>query len=99
MQFQEYYIQEMQQKDTEYNALVKKLKDRVICLEEELQETQKTAGFTVTLPYTDSQSLKLTPQLSRKQPPKPLFHKLETDLSDLEISDMSPGKRIIKLIN
>lgn len=90
MQFQEYYIQEMQQKDTEYNALVKKLKDRVICLEEELQETQKSAGFAVTLPY-DSQSLKLTPQMSRKQPPKPLFQKLETDLSDLEISDLSPG--------
>lgn len=28
--------------------------------------------------------------MSRRQPPKPLFHKLETDLSDTEISDLSP---------
>lgn len=35
-------------------------------------------------------SLQLTPEMSRRQPPKPLFHKLETDLSDTEISDLSP---------
>lgn len=86
---QEYYLQHLQEKDTEYNALVKKLKDRVICLEQELQETQKKAGLPVELPY-DNTSLKLTPQMSRKQPPKPMFQKLETDLSDLEISDLSP---------
>lgn len=28
--------------------------------------------------------------MSRRSPPKPLFHKLETDLSDTEISDLSP---------
>lgn len=81
----------MQEKDTEYNALVKKLKDRVITLEQELQDTQKTAGLPVSLPY-DSTSLKLTPQMSRRQPPKPLFNKkkLESEYSDLEISDLSP---------
>lgn len=89
MQLQEYYLQHLQEKDTEYNALVKKLKDRVICLEQELQETQRKAGLPVELPY-DNTSLKLTPQMSRKQPPKPMFQKLETDLSDLEISDLSP---------
>lgn len=89
MQLQEYYLQHLQEKDTEYNALVKKLKDRVICLEQELQETQRKAGLPVELPY-DNTSLKLTPQMSRKQPPKPLFQKLETDFSDLEISDLSP---------
>jgi neurabin len=89
MQLQEYYLQHLQEKDTEYNALVKKLKDRVICLEQELQETQRTAGLPVELPY-DNTSLKLTPQMSRKQPPKPMFQKLETDFSDLEISDLSP---------
>ncbi|XP_055628397.1 uncharacterized protein LOC129769897 isoform X3 [Toxorhynchites rutilus septentrionalis] len=89
IQFQEYYLQHLQEKDTEYNALVKKLKDRVIHLEQELQETQRKAGFPVILPY-DSTSLKLTPQMSRKQPPKPVFQKLETELSDTEFSDLSP---------
>jgi neurabin len=68
---------------------VKKLKDRVICLEQELQETQRKTGLPIILPY-DSASLKLTPQMSRKQPPKPVFHKLESELSDTEISDLSP---------
>lgn len=78
----------MQEKDTEYNALVKKLKDRIISLEQELQDTQKRAGLPVTL--SDSSSLKLTPQMTRK-PPKPLFQKkIESEYSDLEISDLSP---------
>lgn len=78
----------MQEKDNEYNALVKKLKDRVIHLEQELQDTQKKAGLPVSLPY-DTTSLRLTPQMSRKQPPK-RFQKLKTGLSDTEISDLSP---------
>lgn len=86
---EEFYQQLLQEKDTEYNALVKKLKDRVINLEHELQETQRKAGLPVGLPY-DSATLKLTPQMMRKTPPKPLFHKLETELSDTEISDLSP---------
>ncbi|XP_052873052.1 uncharacterized protein LOC128278370 [Anopheles cruzii] len=89
IQFQEYYLQHLQEKDTEYNALVKKLKDRVICLEQDLQETQRKAGFPVILPY-DSTSLKLTPQMTRRQPPKPIFQKLETEFSDTEFSDLSP---------
>lgn len=69
---------------------MKKLKDRVISLELLLQETQKQAGIPVSLPY-DSASLKLTPQMTRKQPPKPLFQKkVESEYSDLEISDLSP---------
>ncbi|XP_026848141.1 uncharacterized protein LOC6601183 isoform X3 [Drosophila persimilis] len=86
---EEFYQQLMRENDNEYNALVKKLKDRVINLEHELQETQRKAGFPVGLPY-DSATLKLTPQMMRKAPPKPLFHKLETELSDTEISDLSP---------
>jgi neurabin len=63
---------------------VKKLKDRVISLEQELQSR------SISLPY-DSTSLKLTPQMTRKQPPKPLFQKkIESEYSDLEISDLSP---------
>uniref|UniRef100_A0A1L8DKW8 Neurabin-1 n=1 Tax=Nyssomyia neivai TaxID=330878 RepID=A0A1L8DKW8_9DIPT len=85
---EEFYLQCLQEKDTEYNALVKKLKDRVICLEQELETTQRKAGFPIFLPY-DSASLKLTPQMSRRQPPKPLFTKLDTELSDTEISDVS----------
>ncbi|TMW43227.1 hypothetical protein DOY81_011693 [Sarcophaga bullata] len=86
---EEFYQQLLQEKDTEYNALVKKLKDRVIILEHELQEAQRKGGFPVGLPY-DSATLKLTPQMMRKAPPKPLFQKLETELSDTEISDLSP---------
>lgn len=86
---EEVYLQLIQEKDTEYNALVKKLKDRVINLEQELQDTQRKAGFPVELPY-DSASLRLTPQMSRRQPPKPLFQKLDSGLSDTEISDLSP---------
>lgn len=88
IQQEEFYLQLLQEKDNEYNALVKKLKDRVIHLEQELQETQRKAGLPVYLPY-DSASLRLTPQMSRKQPPK-RFQKLETGLSDTEISDFSP---------
>ncbi|XP_054732697.1 uncharacterized protein LOC129240747 isoform X3 [Anastrepha obliqua] len=92
---EEFYQQLLQEKDTEYNALVKKLKDRVINLEHELQETQRKAGFPVGLPY-DSATLKLTPQMMRKAPPKPLFQKLETELSDTEISDLSPDGEGVK---
>lgn len=63
---------------------MKKLKDRVISMEQELQSR------SISLPY-DNSSLKLTPQMPRKQPPKPLFQKkLESEYSDLEISDLSP---------
>lgn len=58
----------------------------MISLEQELQD----AGLPVSLPY-DSAGLKLTPQMTRKQPPKPLFQKkIESEYSDLEISDLSP---------
>ncbi|XP_063702892.1 uncharacterized protein LOC134832703 isoform X3 [Culicoides brevitarsis] len=89
IQLHEFYVQNLQEKDTEYNALVKKLKDRVITLEQTLQETQQKAGLPITLPY-DSASLKLTPQMSRREPPKQFLQKLETDFSDTEISDLSP---------
>lgn len=60
-------------------------------MEQELQDTQKRAGLPVSLPY-DSASLKLTPQMTRKQPPKPLFQKkIDSEYSELEdISDLSP---------
>lgn len=87
---EDFYQQLLQEKDTEYNALVKNLKDRIIALEQNLLETQRKAGLPMVLPY-DSVSLKqLTPQMSRRQPPKPLFQALDTDFSDTEISDVSP---------
>lgn len=88
VQQEEFYIQLLQEKDIEYNALVKKLKDRVIHLEQELQDTQRKAGLPIYLPF-DSATLRLTPQLTRRQPPK-RFQKLDTTLSDTEISDLSP---------
>lgn len=67
------------------------MKDRVINLEQELQETQRKAGLPIILPY-DSASLKLTPQMSRKQPPTTdfLIKKYDAEISDTEISDLSP---------
>jgi neurabin len=65
----------------------------VIQLEQELLETQRKAGFPAVLPYDSSSLRQLTPQLSRRQqalPVKPLLEQLETELSDTEISDISP---------
>ncbi|XP_071057520.1 uncharacterized protein [Onthophagus taurus] len=87
---EDFYQQLLQEKDTEYNALVKNLKDRIIALEQDLLDTQKKAGITIGLPY-DSVSLKqITPQMTRRQPPKPLLQCLDTDFSDTEVSDVSP---------
>ncbi|KAK6630854.1 hypothetical protein RUM44_003024 [Polyplax serrata] len=87
---EEFYIQLLQEKDTEYNALVKTLKDRIIQIEQELLSTQHAAGFPVSLPFDSTALKQLTPQMTRKVAPpvKPLS--LDTDLSDTEISDISP---------
>ncbi|KAK9704042.1 SAM domain (Sterile alpha motif) [Popillia japonica] len=87
---EDFYQQLLQEKDTEYNALVKNLKDRIIALEQDLLDTQRKAGVPIGLPY-DSITLKqLTPQMTRRQPPKPILEVLDTDFSDTEISDTSP---------
>lgn len=59
-------------------------------MEEELLSTQHAAGFPVSLPYDSSSLKQITPQSSRKIIPmvKPLT--LDTELSDTEISDISP---------
>ncbi|KAK7865837.1 hypothetical protein R5R35_001290 [Gryllus longicercus] len=90
---EEFYLQLLQEKDTEYNALVKSLKDRVIQLEQELLETQQRAGLPPVLPYDNTSLKQLTPQPLRRQqapPVKPLLQQLEAELSDTEISDISP---------
>lgn len=87
---EDFYQQLLQEKDTEYNALVKNLKDRIIALEQELLDTQRKAGLPMILPYDSIGSKQLTPQISRRQPPKPLFQVLDPDFSDTEISDASP---------
>lgn len=90
MHREDFYQQLLQEKDTEYNSLVKNLKDRIISLEQELLETQRKAGVPVGLPY-DSNMTKQSPQMIRRQPPKPTkLETIETDLSDTEISDASP---------
>ncbi|XP_051174654.1 uncharacterized protein LOC127290233 isoform X4 [Leptopilina boulardi] len=84
----EFYEQLLQEKDTEYNALVKSLKDRVITLEVELTETQRRFGLPVRLPYDGATSKIVTPQLSRRQlPPPPSSSSCQ--LSDTETSDLS----------
>ncbi|KAK2583696.1 hypothetical protein KPH14_009620 [Odynerus spinipes] len=84
----EFYQQLLQEKDTEYNALVKSLKDRVITLEVELTETQRRFGLPVRLPYDGTTTRIVTPQLSRRQlPPPPSSSNCQ--LSDTETSDLS----------
>ncbi|XP_071565789.1 uncharacterized protein Spn isoform X5 [Temnothorax nylanderi] len=84
----EFYQQLLQEKDTEYNALVKSLKDRVITLEVELTETQRRFGLPVRLPYDNATNRIVTPQLSRRQLPPPPSS-TSCQLSDTETSDLS----------
>ncbi|XP_039312837.1 uncharacterized protein LOC105202232 isoform X3 [Solenopsis invicta] len=84
----EFYQQLLQEKDTEYNALVKSLKDRVITLEVELTETQRRFGQPVRLPYDNTTTRIVTPQLSRRQLPPPPSS-TSCQLSDTETSDLS----------
>ncbi|XP_044007565.1 uncharacterized protein LOC122852063 isoform X2 [Aphidius gifuensis] len=84
----EFYQQLLQEKDTEYNALVKTLKDRVIKLELELTETHTRFGLPVRLPYDGSTKNIVTPQLSRRQLPPPPSS-ASCQLSDTETSDLS----------
>ncbi|XP_052122674.1 serine-rich adhesin for platelets isoform X2 [Frankliniella occidentalis] len=82
-------LQLLQEKDTEYNALVRSLKDRVIRLEQELMDTQRRAGIPVVLPHDKP----ITPQMSRRAlqtSVQPLLLQLGAELSDTEISDISP---------
>ncbi|XP_012270430.1 uncharacterized protein LOC105694386 isoform X2 [Orussus abietinus] len=84
----EFYQQLLQEKDTEYNALVKSLKDRVILLELTLTQTQREFGLPVRLPYDGATARIMTPQLSRRQfPPPPSSNSCQ--LSDTETSDLS----------
>ncbi|XP_077290170.1 protein phosphatase 1 regulatory subunit spinophilin isoform X2 [Arctopsyche grandis] len=81
---EEFYQQVLQEKDTEYNSLVKTLKDRIIRLEVLLLETQKKAGVPVMLPYEPS-AKQVTPQMTRRPPPEP-FQRLDSWISDGDLS-------------
>ncbi|KAG8177738.1 hypothetical protein JTE90_023629 [Oedothorax gibbosus] len=86
IQWQEYHVQQLQEKDQEYNSLVKALKDRIILLEQALLETQKQAGLQTGLPYTTP--LKQFAPQSRSAVSPPRFLKvLCPDVSDSEASD------------
>lgn len=89
---EDFYQQLLQEKDTEYNALVKNLKDRIIALEQDLLDTQRKAGLPMVLPYDGNAVKQLTPKMSRRQPPKPMFRSLDPDFSDTEVSDQSPDE-------
>ncbi|KAF6202899.1 hypothetical protein GE061_003306 [Apolygus lucorum] len=85
---EEFYLQMLQEKDTEYNALVKALKDRIIQVEEELLETQKRAGLPMHLPHSEGPNIRLsTPPMSRRPTAvKPLLETLGTEISEAEDS-------------
>ncbi|XP_050311669.1 neurabin-1 isoform X2 [Anthonomus grandis grandis] len=94
---EDFYQQLLQEKDTEYNALVKSLKDRIIALEQDLLDTQRKAGLPMILPYDNTNIKQLaSPQMARKaQPPKPplQFQSLNPDFSDTDdVSDQSPDE-------
>ncbi|GFR14240.1 neurabin-2 [Trichonephila clavata] len=92
IQQEDFRMQQMQEKDQEYNALVKILKDRVILLEHTLSEVQKSAGLPIELPYDVHQ---LTPILRKKNgvqsDSKLNFEQIDVDMSDG--SDSELGKR------
>ncbi|KFM58142.1 hypothetical protein X975_14579, partial [Stegodyphus mimosarum] len=92
IQQEDFHLQQMQEKDQEYNALVKILKDRVILLEHTLSEVQKAAGLPIELPYDVHQ---LTPVLRKKNgvqsDSKLSFKQIEVDMSDG--SDSELGRR------
>ncbi|XP_041374422.1 uncharacterized protein LOC121387389 isoform X2 [Gigantopelta aegis] len=50
IQERESLLQQQSEKDQQYNALVKSLKDRIFQLERDLIETQKAAGLPVSVP-------------------------------------------------
>lgn len=80
---EEFYLETLQEKDREYNALVKALKDRIIQVEEELMETQRRAGLPVHLPQSaEGTYLRLnTPPMTRRPPPvTPLLESLGVEL-------------------
>ncbi|XP_063612256.1 neurabin-1-like isoform X2 [Penaeus indicus] len=88
---EEYHITQLEDKDSHYNALVKALKDRVISLEAELTNAQKTAGLPVQVP-ADANTQPAYWQLqqsaqSAKPPRKPSLCTLDPEISDTETSD------------
>lgn len=88
---EEFHLHQLQEKDQEYNALVKALKDRVIILENCLSETQRAAGLPVQLPYDNTMKL-LTPQMKRRRPPPPAVPVSESDGDDSLRCDLSPDE-------
>ncbi|XP_064466177.1 uncharacterized protein LOC135377585 isoform X1 [Ornithodoros turicata] len=88
---EEFHLHQLQEKDHEYNALVKALKDRVIILENCLSETQRAAGLPVQLPYDNTMKL-LTPQMKRRRPPPPAVPVSESDGDDSLRCDLSPDE-------
>ncbi|XP_076316503.1 uncharacterized protein LOC143228922 isoform X3 [Tachypleus tridentatus] len=94
LQREEYYIQQHEEKDQEYNSLLKILKDRVILLEQNLMETQHVAGLPVSLPYDDTIKMS-TPHINKKYrllADNRKVRKLEVDVSDCESSDSDLNK-------
>lgn len=90
-QREEYHLHQLHEKDHEYNALVKALKDRVILLENCLSETQKAAGVPVQLPYDNTMKL-LTPQMKKRRPPPPAVPLSELDSDDCLRCELSPDE-------
>lgn len=77
---QEFQMQRIHQRDSEYHDLLKSLKERVMQLEHELIETQRRAGISVGHQFTTHFPTMLPTPLSLSLPPP--LPPIELDLSD-----------------
>ncbi|XP_021363713.1 uncharacterized protein LOC110456969 isoform X1 [Mizuhopecten yessoensis] len=104
IQERESLLQQQAEKDQQYNALVKSLKDRVFRLEGELAEVQAAAGLPIVIPKestTPQKTVELDVLLKTKTPPtqsapqeqtsKALKHQMSDSVSSISSgSDGSP---------
>eukprot|EP00095_Tigriopus_kingsejongensis_P004757 maker-scaffold510_size151595-snap-gene-0.42 protein:Tk04757 transcript:maker-scaffold510_size151595-snap-gene-0.42-mRNA-1 annotation:"PREDICTED: uncharacterized protein LOC664255 isoform X4" len=65
------------------------LTDRVLCLEQELVNTQKNAGMPVRLPYEDSLLNKSNPDFSSQSQALPDDIHMDDDISETELEEIS----------
>ncbi|EEC11464.1 hypothetical protein IscW_ISCW009137 [Ixodes scapularis] len=93
-QREEFHLHQLQEKDHEYNALVKALKDRVSAAPGRVTfaVTVEWRAYTfVSLPYDNTMKL-LTPQMKKRRPPPPAVPLSELDSDDCLRCELSPDE-------
>ncbi|XP_014681128.1 PREDICTED: neurabin-2-like [Priapulus caudatus] len=100
MRRDEYHQQVAQEKELEFNSIVKHLKDRVIELEQELRSLHREAGLPGAAPASTAKPLPSLSASASQQPTvpqQPVGTMIRVaDMSDVDISDsehvISPGR-------